>query len=80
MTNNPARPMKGWGDLNAALNALVHEGVITGFRTNRSDKNSDPEIVISIRPDAKEVFAMRLVREALTGVFEDAELSVEVAE
>ena len=30
--------MASWGDINAALNRLVREGVITSFRTNRGDK------------------------------------------
>lgn len=32
--------MASWGDINATLNKLVREGVITGFRTNRADKSS----------------------------------------
>lgn len=32
--------MASWGDINAALNRLVREGVIAGFKTNRGDKTS----------------------------------------
>lgn len=32
--------MASWGDINAALNGLVREGVIAGFKTNRGDKTS----------------------------------------
>ena len=32
--------MASWGDVNATLNRLVREGVISGFRTNRGDKSS----------------------------------------
>jgi hypothetical protein len=72
--------MKGWGDLNAALNGLVNEGVIVGFRTNREDKAADPSVAIRLHSGTKEAFAMRLVRDALTGPFADAILSVEIVE
>lgn len=77
MTN--PRPMKSWGDVNLALNHLVRDGVIEGFRTNRDAKNADPEIALTISPDMKEAAALHAVRSTLTGAFADAVLSVEVA-
>lgn len=39
--------MASWGDVNAALNRLVREGVITGFKTNLAspDRSSGLHVV-----------------------------------
>lgn len=39
--------MGSWGDVNAALNRLVREGVITGFRTNLADPARGPDLRIT---------------------------------
>ena len=39
--------MASWGDVNAALNRLVREGVITGFRTNLADPARGPELRVA---------------------------------
>ena len=40
--------MASWGDINAALNRLVREGVITGFKTNRGEKSLDSALRVSV--------------------------------
>lgn len=75
-----AKPMRSWGDLNAALNALVHVGAIEGFRTNRDAKNADPAVVLIIAANMKEASALYAVRGVLTGAFADTTLSVEVTD
>lgn len=42
--------MASWGDINAAMNRLVREGVISGFRTNRGDKSHQAGLQVSIIP------------------------------
>ena len=42
--------MASWGDINAALNRLVREGVITGFKTNRGDKSHQDGLHVSVVP------------------------------
>jgi hypothetical protein len=44
--------MASWGDVNAALNRLVREGVITGFRTNISEPSSTLALHVVITTDA----------------------------
>ncbi|TDR94387.1 hypothetical protein [Enterovirga rhinocerotis] len=44
--------MASWGDINAALNRLVREGVIAGFKTNRGDKSSRDGLHVDIVPAA----------------------------
>lgn len=44
--------MASWGDINAALNRLVREGVITGFKTNRGDKSHQDGLQVSVVPGA----------------------------
>lgn len=72
--------MGSWGDLNMALNHLVREGIIEGFRTNRDVKNADPEIVLTITADMKEASPVHAVLGLLSGIFADAALSVEVVD
>ena len=42
--------MASWGDINAALNRLVREGVITGFKTNRGDKSHQVGLHVNVLP------------------------------
>lgn len=42
--------MASWGDINAALNRLVREGVIAGFKTNRGDKSHQDGLHVSVVP------------------------------
>lgn len=42
--------MASWGDINAALNGLVREGVITGFKTNRGDKSHQDGLRVNVVP------------------------------
>jgi hypothetical protein len=39
--------MASWGDVNAALNRLVREGVITGFKTNLANPDRGPELLVA---------------------------------
>ncbi|WP_375461050.1 hypothetical protein [uncultured Enterovirga sp.] len=48
--NQEARKMASWGDINAALNRLVREGVIAGFKTNRGDKSLDSSLHVNVTP------------------------------
>jgi hypothetical protein len=43
--------MASWGDVNAALNRLVREGVITGFRTNISEPSSTLALHVVVTTD-----------------------------
>ncbi len=44
------------GDINAILNPMVRDGLITGFRTNLQDRAPDDEIVVSVTaPRADEI-------------------------
>ncbi len=44
------------GDINALLNPMVRDGLITGFRTNLQDRAPDDEIVVSVTaPKADEI-------------------------
>ncbi len=44
------------GDINALLNPMVRDGLITGFRTNLQDRAPDDEIVVSVTaPRADEI-------------------------
>ena len=42
--------MASWGDINAALNRLVREGVISGFKTNRGDKSHMQGLHVNVVP------------------------------
>lgn len=44
--------MGSWGDINAALNRLVREGVIAGFKTNRGDKSHLQGLRVNVVPGA----------------------------
>jgi hypothetical protein len=42
--------MPSWGDLNARLNRLVREGVISGFRTNLATRPDPADLAIIVTP------------------------------
>jgi hypothetical protein len=42
--------MLSWGDLNARLNRLVREGVISGFRTNLATRPDVSTLMITVAP------------------------------
>ena len=44
--------MASWGDINAALNRLVREGVITGFKTNRGEKSHQAGLHVNVVPSS----------------------------
>lgn len=73
------KPMRSWGDLNAALNGLVREGVIEGFRTNRDVRDAVHAIVLVLASGMDAPAALSAAQSVLTGVFADAELSVETS-
>ncbi len=44
------------GSINAILNPMVRDGLITGFRTNLQDRERDDEIVVTVTaPNADEI-------------------------
>ncbi len=44
------------GDINALLNPMVRDGLITGFRTNLQDREPEDELVVSVTaPKADEI-------------------------
>ncbi len=44
------------GDINAILNPLVRDGLITGFQTNLQDREPEDEIVVTVTaPKADEI-------------------------
>ncbi len=44
------------GDINALLNPMVREGLITDFRTNLQDREPEDELVVSVTaPKADEI-------------------------
>lgn len=52
--------MASWGDINAALNKLVREGAIAGFRTNRGDKSAQTHLHVTVTaPDGEDEEAVR---------------------
>ena len=51
----PARK-KLHGDINAILNPMVRDGLITGFRTNLQGREPEDELVVSVTaPKAEEI-------------------------
>lgn len=69
--------MASWGDVNAALNRLVREGVIIGFKTNRGEK-SDSALRVSVTPAPD--FDVEAVHSQIMGVLTplDDEVTVTV--
>jgi hypothetical protein len=65
--------MKSWGDLNLALNVLVRQGAITGFRTNRNE-NAPPVIWVTPPEGQNAGAALGAVECKLTGIFAKAEV------
>lgn len=73
MASHP-KTMASWGDLNIALNTLVKEGLIAGYKTSRADKNTEVGIEVSTPSGADQAEVVRRVRELLTGQFADAKV------
>ena len=71
--------MASWGDINAALNRLVREGVIAGFKTNRSDKSREG-LHVEVTPAGGD--DVESLRSRIMGVLTplDDEVTVTVAE
>lgn len=78
MASNP-KAMASWGDLNIALNTLVKEGLIAGYKTSRADKNAEVSIEVSTPSGADQAEVVRRVRELLTGQFADAKVRTRAA-
>lgn len=77
--------MGSWGDVNVALNRLVREGVITGFKTNLAQPDRSGGLhVIAGAPvadtdeEAAEAVRDRVMRE-LSRVTEEATVTIEPA-
>lgn len=68
----PVAEMKNWGDLNIALNGLVRQEIILGYKTNRAEKSAAPSIEVSIDAGADQADVVRQVRGQLSGIFADA--------
>jgi hypothetical protein len=74
--------MASWGDLNARLNRLVREGVISGFRTNLASRPDPSELAIVVMPGRDSVAIpadalRRHIGAALAGIAPDAAITVE---
>ncbi len=70
--------MASWGDINAALNRLVREGAIAGFKTNRGEKSHQAGLHVSVVP--KDGDDAEGLRERILGVLTplDDEVTVTV--
>lgn len=66
------KPVVRWGDLNVALNALVREGVISSYKSNRAEKSEEPSIEVAIPNGADQAEVVGRVRSALPPAFEGA--------
>jgi hypothetical protein len=70
-----------WGSINAVLNRLVGEGVITAFKTNIADRRSGPGLhVIVTAPGvdrAKAETVRRRVARELAPLSEDATVTID---
>jgi len=71
-----------WGAINAALNGLVSEGVITAFKTNLADRKAalGLHVIVQIEnasDDAAADVARERVLAALDGLGEDATVTVD---
>ena len=79
--------MPSWGDLNARLNRLVRQGVISGFRTNLASRPDPASLTIAVVPGAAapkppgsstSAEALRAwVSSALSGIAPQATITVE---
>lgn len=74
-----AKPIVRWGDLNVALNALVREGVISSYKTNRAEKGEEPSIDVAIPNGADQAEVVGRVRSALPAAFEGASIRTKKA-
>ena len=71
-----------WGAINAALNRLVHDGVITGFKTNLADRKAALGLHVIVTAEnvadaARAEAVRRQVLEVLDGLGEDATVTVD---
>jgi hypothetical protein len=73
------RAMRTWGDLKLAMNVLVREGAIAGFRTNRDERGVAPAIWIKARAGGEMSNALQAASAVLTGAFEDTAVPAEAA-
>lgn len=73
--------MASWGDINAALNRLVREGVIAGFKTNRGEKSHDGGLHVSVTPKADDDVdgVKSRIMSVLTPLDEDVTVTVSTA-
>lgn len=78
MTARP-KAMAGWGALNIALNALVREGLIVGYKTSRPEKDTPAGIEVATDKGADQAEVVRRVREILAGDFSDATVRTRTA-
>jgi hypothetical protein len=74
--------MASWGDLNARLNRLVREGVISGFRTNLADRPDLSQLAVVVIPGRDSLAThpedlRRHIGAALAGIAPDAAITVE---
>lgn len=65
-------PPSGWGALNVAMNTLVKASVIVGYKTSRTEKETEPGVEVTIAPGADQAEVVSRVREALPEAFSGA--------
>ena len=68
-----------WGELNAALNALVSEGVIASYSTGKSGKSDVPAIEVTIGSGADQAEVVRRVRDSLPSALSGSQVRTRVA-
>ena len=67
-----------WGDLNAALNALVKEGLIVSYSTAKSARSDVPAIEVTIGSGADQAEVVRRVRGSLPAALSEAQVRTRV--
>lgn len=69
--------MGTWGDVNAVLNRLVSEGVISGFRTNRAEAGaSGAALHVTVTTGGEGESVRRRVLALLTPIDDAAEVTI----
>jgi hypothetical protein len=73
--------MASWGDINAALNRLVREGVIAGFKTNRGEKSHDAglHVNVTVKPEDDVESARGRIMSVLTPLDDEVTITVGAA-
>lgn len=71
--------MLGWGELNIALNRLVKDGTITGYRTARPEADGAASVEVTTATGADQADVVRRVREALPEAFSTASVRTRVS-